>query len=625
MLTEGGNVFKTADGESATTRITQMDVAPTISWLEQLTGMRLRDKMLGSTGKAPTSGDLDLEVDASKVDKAQFKAMLEKWAESHGENPKDWVATSGINVHLKTPITGRPQKGYVQTDFMFLKKPDFQRWYLTQDDDSNYKGVTRAILMASIAKSLGYKIDQNVGLVKRDTGELVTDDINKIAKILLTRGASAENLGSVEKILAALARDPFKDQKLADFRDYAKKQGIKLEETVDTEDQNSVHWLARLRDRVVNQGMQVIVESEILEEGVRIEHPEDLVFDRGSAGIATAIQGLQRLADKPESATIKWDGKPAIIFGRKPNGEFVLTDKGGFLKSGGAGLATTPKQMADVLAQRRGGGREELAQLYAQLFPILKRTVPADFTGYIQADLLFHPQKPFREQDGKYIFTPNTVTYSVDANSKMGKQIAKSQVGIAVHTAIAEPGAEATPITSDIIKDTKGLFKVDPTITQTPDLAADKEQIKNLKSLSSQYGSQIDALFNPQELRSRRISNFPDLFKQYINSKVRAGNYDNMIKDFVPWVQQKAPTKAPRILDWIKQNQQGITALVQTFLLISSVKNDMIRQLDNADHTVQAKIDNEPGHEGYVGQDLKFVDRMRFSQANFAKNNPDLS
>ena len=76
MLTEGGNVFKTADGEPATTRITQMDVAPTISWLEQLTGMRLRDKMLGSTGKAPTSGDLDLEVDASKVDKAHFKEML---------------------------------------------------------------------------------------------------------------------------------------------------------------------------------------------------------------------------------------------------------------------------------------------------------------------------------------------------------------------------------------------------------------------------------------------------------------------------------------------------------------------------------------------------------------------
>jgi hypothetical protein len=40
---------------------------------------------------------------------------------------------------------------------------------------------------------------------------------------------------------------------------------------------------------------------------------------------------------------------------------------------------------------------------------------------------------------------------------------------------------------------------------------------------------------------------------------------------------------------------------------------------------VQASINDEPGHEGYVGQGMKFVDRMRFSAANFAKNNPDLN
>ena len=37
---------------------------------------------------------------------------------------------------------------------------------------------------------------------------------------------------------------------------------------------------------------------------------------------------------------------------------------------------------------------------------------------------------------------------------------------------------------------------------------------------------------------------------------------------------------------------------------------------------VKAAIGDEPGHEGYVGAGMKFVDRMRFSQANFAQNNP---
>ena len=625
MLTEGGNEFKDAEGKPVTQRINQTDVKPTVAWLEQLTGLELLNNMLGSTGKTPTSGDLDLAVDANKIDKGQFRAKLEQWATSHGLDPKEWVSATGINIHLKTPIAGRPDNGYVQTDFMFLQKPDFQKWYLTQDDDSKFKGVTRAILLASIAKSMGYKINQNVGLVNRATNELVTDNPNEVAKLFIPGATDRTPLGSVEKILAALKKDPKRDAKLADFRDYAAKQGITLEETVDTEDPNSVHWLARLRDRVVNQGYQVIVESAILEEGVRIEHPEDLVFDRGSAGIDTAIQGLERTAQQPTTATVKWDGKPAIIFGRKPNGEFVLTDKGGFLKSGGVGLATTPQQMADVLAQRKGGGREELAQLYADLWPVLEKATPKNLKGYLQADLLFHPQKPYAEQNGKLVFEPNTVKYSVDANSDLGKRIAGSTFGLVIHSKLDAPGADVEPVSGATVSDIPDLFVADQNIKDSvAGVQLDEKNISQLKQLKSKYGSQIDALFNPSELRNRRISNFPKLFKQYINTKVRAGNYDNMIRGFVDWVSEKVPTQAPRMIEWMKENSQGTAALVNTFLLLSAVKNDMIRQLDQNAHEIEASIDDEPGHEGYVGQDLKFVDRMRFSQANFAKNNPEL-
>jgi hypothetical protein len=625
IVNEGGNEFKDAEGKPATQRINQTDVKPTVAWLEQLTGLELLNNMLGSTGKKPTSGDLDLAVDANKVDKGQFRAKLEQWAKSHGFEPKEWVSATGINIHLKTPIAGRPENGYVQTDFMFLAKPDFQKWYLTQDDDSNYKGVTRAILLASIAKSMGYKINQNVGLVDRATNELVTDNPDEVAKIFIPGATDRTPLGSVEKIMRALANDPKREQKIGDFRDYAAKQGIKLEETVDIEDENSVHWLARLRDRVVNQGMQVIVESDILEEGVRIEHPEDLVFDRGSAGIDTAIQGLERTAQQPTTATVKWDGKPAIIFGRNPKGEFVLTDKGGFLKAGGAGLATSPKQMADVLAQRKGGGREELAQLYADLWPVLQKATPKNMEGYLQADLLFHPQKPYAEQDGKLVFEPNTVKYSVDANSAIGKKIADSTFGLVIHSKVKEPGADIEPVSGATVSDVPDLFVADQNIKDsTAGIQLDEKNISQLKQLKSKYGSQIDALFNPQELRNRRISNFPKLFKQYINTKVRAGNYDNMIKGFVDWVSEKVPTQAPRMIEWMKENSQGTAALVNTFLLLSAVKNDLIRQLDQNAHEIEASINDEPGHEGYVGQDLKFVDRMRFSQANFAKNNPEL-
>jgi hypothetical protein len=58
---------------------------------------------------------------------------------------------------------------------------------------------------------------------------------------------------------------------------------------------------------------------------------------------------------------------------------------------------------------------------------------------------------------------------------------------------------------------------------------------------------------------------------------------------------------------------------------LSSLKNQLVQQLDAQGQDVQASVNDEPGHEGYVGQGLKLVDRMRFSAANFARNNPELS
>ena len=68
-LFEGGNVFKLADGQPATTRISRENVVPTVQWLEQLTGLNLVDNMLGSTGRKETSGDLDLGIDETKITK----------------------------------------------------------------------------------------------------------------------------------------------------------------------------------------------------------------------------------------------------------------------------------------------------------------------------------------------------------------------------------------------------------------------------------------------------------------------------------------------------------------------------------------------------------------------------
>jgi len=613
MIVEGGNVFKDTAGQPRTQRINLADIKPTIQWLERVTGLPLMHKMLGSTGQKATSCPLYLAVESNLVQKDDLVRQLSDYVSRNGQDPRDWVRKSGTAVHFLTPIGGRADTGFVQTDFMFLVKPEFSKFILRQDPRSEYKGATRNVLLNSMAKSMGYKLNQIAGIADRATNNIITDDPDEIARMLLNPRASRDDLTSVENIMAALANDPKRDAKLADFRDHMAREGTPIDESVDTD----VNFLARLRDRIVNQGMVPIME------GVRIEHPEDLAFEqRPSAGLRRALASIQSLAQDPGSATVKWDGKPAIIFGRKPTGEFVLTDKSGFMARGYDGLATSPEQIESIMA-RRGGERGELVAIYRKLFPLLRRAVPQDFRGYIQGDLLYS-QRP-AQRNGVWQFTPNTVTYRVPVDSDLGRKIAASDAAVVIHTALAEPGAAAEPIRAAALNDSPGLLILDPSLREPRNIQLDKKTLADAQRLIQQYGAAMDRFFDPQELRARKISTLPALMKTYINSRVRSGSYDNLVRDFGAFVQQREPAKAPRIFEWATENKQAVAALFQAFLEISSLKNSIVRQLDSQAHDVQASINDEPGHEGYVGQGLKFVDRMRFSQANFARNNPELA
>jgi hypothetical protein len=135
-----------------------------------------------------------------------------------------------------------------------------------------------------------------------------------------------------------------------------------------------------------------------------------------------ALQIVQAAAESPaKTTTVKWDGKPAVIFGRKPEtGEFVLTDGSGFEAKGYDGLATSPRMMADI-QRNRSGSRDELIQLYASLWPILEAALPANFRGYVKGDLLYMDTPPL--EAGNYVFKPNTVQYRIPAKTSLGQRI----------------------------------------------------------------------------------------------------------------------------------------------------------------------------------------------------------
>ena len=618
-LFEGGNVFKDANGRAVTQRINQTDVKSTLAWLEELVpGLDLQNNTLGSTGIKATSGDLDIAVDTAQVSKEQMVAQLTRWAQSHGFKPEEWVRKSGTAVHFKTPINGRPDSGYVQTDFMFLNNVPWSKFVLgAMPADSKYKGRERNVLMNSLAKSMGYKMNQIAGIADRATNKVITDDPDQVAKMLLNRSATGADLASVETILAALAKDPRRDEKLADFKQHMEREGLPfLESTELYQPVTDVNFLARLRDRIVNQGMQPIFEAA----SARIEHIEDLVFERGILGVREALEIIMHAAeDTKKTTTVKWDGKPAIIWGRKPTGEFVLTDKSGFGAKGYDGLATSLEQIARIMAQR-GGERGGLIAIYQKLFPLLRAATPENFRGYIQGDLLYTETPP--EVAGAYVFKPNFVEYKIPATSKLGERIGTSEVGIAAHTRYKTVDADAEPIHHVNLEPVSGLLIIEPTVKDIKNVVPNKKLIQQLKQIVNQNAQAIDGLFNPAELRAAGITDLPQLCKRYINSRITS-NYDNLLPDFGAWLKNNVtPRKFANIIEYLqspRSNMDGISAAFTAFLLLHEIKTDMLAQLDR----------QQPGQEGWVlatpAGRAKLVNRFGFSAGNRILTNPNLA
>jgi hypothetical protein len=618
-LNEGGNVFKDVKGTPLTTRVAQTDVPATIAWLEQLLGIDLpRDRWLGSTGKAPTSGDLDIAIYPGELTKEQLQTRLSNWAETHKQDPRDWVRKSGEAVHFKTPITGRPGKGYVQTDFMFLHDPVWGSFYQQGGANSAYKGLYRNVLMSSLAKFQNKKIT-NRGLVDRSTNQVIETDPDEIAKAVLNPRATARDLTNVESIYAALKSDPKKKAKVADFEAYLEREGLESpdgkQKVKEDEDETEVNFLARLRDRIVNQGMQVIIEGK----EVRIPHLEDLVFDAGTAGIRRALEiAKQAAANTASTTTIKWDGKPAIIFGRNPNGNFVLTDKSGFTAKGYDGLATSPAQIEKIM-QMRGGERGELIEIYKKLFPLLKAAVPPNFKGYIQGDLLYTSKPPV--QAGLFVFRPNFITYKIPVNSELGQQINNSEVGVAIHTYYENPESPAQVLGHVNLKSVPGLMLVKPTVETLENVKLNRKLMSEIKQLVQVKGAAINTLFNPNELRTAQLTDLPALAKKYINSRITT-NYDNLLPDFMRWMQANVtPRKYANFVEYLKSprsNADGLAAAFTAFLALHDLKTDMLDQLDR----------QYPGQEGWVAATdagrAKLVNRFGFSAGNKLLNNPEL-
>ena len=383
-------------------------------------------------------------------------------------------------------------------------------------------------------------------------------------------------------------------------------------------------------------------EKQVLAESrARIDHPEDLVLDEGSAGAVRALNAMVSLAKKPHQVTIKFDGSPALIFGWDEQG-FVLTDKSGFGAKGYDGMARSPDAVEAMLRGDTGrrvkvdtpeakAERDSYAKNIAGLYNALKSLVPRTFKGFLQGDLMWSSRP--NVADGNYVFGPVKIMYRIPVNSDLGKRIGSSKMGLVIHSLIASRDDQDPTGVNDPAS--LGLNKLPEIVVLPHDLhiteplRIPEQAIDKFATAIQKYARYID------KFMSGPIKTLPALMKSYVNYLAAQGvvDYSDAANGFIVWLESPA-SKATSSMQgnaktYIASNQLGYKAIWMIMEGLKDMKLRLKTQLDTkARGTVSAEFGprshpdllGKQGHEGFVANTehgtIKLVHRGDFMRKN---------
>lgn len=228
----GGRAFKDESGNILTTKIKKQEVKPT---LDNLLSNVLRHAgidfyvTLGSTGKKPISGDVDIAVGPIQMDdpkalKATKSNILRKIQNVVGSDKAKLV---GANIAIMHEISGRKNE-FVQVDVMLSEDPKKTEWLMSGTSEG-VKGMYRNLLLSYLARirseeSLGTKITISYpgGIQVVKDGKVSapkTESPNAIMSILGIPG-SPSDISTFEGLVSILVNDPGVSEKLSGFENY---------------------------------------------------------------------------------------------------------------------------------------------------------------------------------------------------------------------------------------------------------------------------------------------------------------------------------------------------------------------------------------------------------------------
>lgn len=391
------------------------------------------------------------------------------------------------------------------------------------------------------------------------------------------------------------------------------------------------------------------------EKNTHMEHMEDLVFNEGVEGTRKAINFLRDLRDmlaghseSKLTATVKWDGAPAIFAGVDPrDSKFFVAKKGIFNKNPQV-FKTEEEIRADLsgdLANKFSVALQEFSKLG------IKR-------GVYQGDLMFTKgdvKLEVIEGEKYYTFHPNTIVYAVPVRSDLGNKIKNAKVGVVWHTTYT--GNSFETMTASFGKSIVEHLKHVPTIWMDDANYKDysgtatftKEETKQVTEILSKAGTLFKSLDSKLVNAFRNDEELLTAVKTYNNTKIRAGEkvtnprahveglfhfiYDRIQKQIDARKTDKAKQgleeKRKKVLSIFSQHDKAeIVKIFELTNLLVDAKHMVIDKMNDAGHIKTfLKTSNgfkTTGVEGFVAIDhltggaVKIVNRMEFSMANFS-------
>jgi Family of unknown function (DUF6267) len=344
----------------------------------------------------------------------------------------------------------------------------------------------------------------------------------------------------------------------------------------------------------------------------RTPHPEDFIF-QGSQSAIDAIDGIVSAVTNPQTVTIKWDGSPAIVFGRRTSdGKFTMNYKE-YIGLPGAQV-TTAQELLDFYI--KNAKNIEVGRKLASVFNAIGSICPPTFRGFVQGDLMW--TEPLQPQDGKFVFKPNPhgVTYRIPADGDIGQKIQGRQVGVAVHTIGSDVSSEGL-VGKHSMNGLEGLSDSSKWCTVFTGTMGTQFKLKRpvkVESAARAAVKKFQTLGGDNFLAGLTGSTKASL-QTYYNRKVTNQAVDEK------WLETKLSGPQFAIVS-SEENKPIIVALDAVYRDIALLKAAVLEQLEPQVAGIEQYVGTVPKGEGFNIDSpsgfIKLVNRGVFSTANFA-------